>query len=279
MVLLDLMSRNAMSKKYDLVVAHFDHGLRDESDQDCEFVRRMSKSYGLLFVTTRAILSDSSEQTSRSERHAWLSRICTEQKANAVITAHHADDLIETSLLNLARGSLHRGLAPMQGGRIPRPLLGVSRNELRQYARGHNIEWREDPTNQNTDNPRNFLRHVLLAHADDPWRTSYLELISQTANLNQEILRGTHELVKDFRKNESEYLFPRNFIKSLSLLELEEVLAYIILKLDPDAELDKRILSEISLFLKTSKPHRVRPIRKGLEVVVDLYSAKVMRNQ
>src|SRR5258708_4792170 len=114
MALLDLMAGASGERGYELVVAHFDHGLRPNSAAD---------------------------------RHIGLEQPRAARLAAAVVTAHHLDDLIETSLLNLARGSGRRGLAPMQRGPLLRPLLGVTRDQLRDYAAAHNLRWHEDPTN------------------------------------------------------------------------------------------------------------------------------------
>jgi tRNA(Ile)-lysidine synthase len=278
MVLLDLMAQSAGSKNYDLVVAHFDHGLRTDSDRDRQFVSDHAKTYGLQFVSAKGDLKDSSEETSRTARHFWLSKICQDHQAAAVITAHHENDLIETSLLNLARGSNHRGVAPMQTGPVLRPLLHVSRAELRDYAKHQKIDWREDKTNAEIDNPRNFIRHKLLPSADHSWTKSYLELVEKTAALNKEIAQNITALTKEFRQSADEYVLPRSFVKNLSLIELEEVIVSIALKLDQDIEIDRRIVSELALFIMTGKPHKRRPLRKGLSVVLHSSTAEFLKD-
>lgn len=277
MALLDLMASHAKSNNYDLVVAHFDHGLRAESAEDRQFVEEHAAKYALPFVSARGSLKDSSEETSRVARHEWLAQVSKQQNAVGVITAHHADDLLETSLLNLARGSSHRGVAPMQNGSAFRPLLKVTRTDLRQYAKQHKIRWREDESNAEISNPRNFIRHKLLPTAEQSWIDSYLELVDRTATLNKEIARNISLLTKEFRQDRTEYRLRRKSVQNLSLIELEEVLSAIALELDPDVEIDRRILSELALFIVTGKPHKQRPLRKGLDVVIHSDSAIIRK--
>jgi tRNA(Ile)-lysidine synthetase-like protein len=268
MVLLDLMAVAAASRDYRLVVAHFDHGLRADSASDQLFVHGAAKRYDLPFEHHEAHLGEGSEATARAARHSWLEQIRQKHSALAVVTAHHQDDLIETSLLNLARGTGRRGLAPMQNSGILRPLLAVTRNQLRDYASSHQIVWREDSTNADNANPRNFLRHKLLPAATAEWRSRYLENVSKLATLNKLIVQNLESLLQPLKSGASAYSIPRHIVRDLSLPELEEALITAAHHLRPGVELDRRVVAEVALFAKTSSPHRRRALREGLEVSV-----------
>lgn len=308
MTLLHVLAAAAPQRDYELVVAHFDHGLRLDSAADHDFVRAAADHYGLPFTAHAARLGTASEDAARQARHTWLAQTCRRHQAAAVITAHHQDDLIETSLLNLARGSGRRGLAPMQPTSPPaetpapilRPLLAVSRAELRRYAAAHHLNWREDPTNADLTNPRNFLRHRLLAVATPDWRRRYLKLISQLAVLNPAIDTRLHQLLAPQNalpkiENNSQkfpmspnqngtsvkptppagYTFPRALVQDLSLTELAELLAAAARQLSPGIELDRRLVQELTLFAKTAPPHRHRPLHQGLELSTHPHSLKL----
>jgi len=275
MVLLHLMAVAAESRGYDLIVAHFDHGLRLDSTQDCLFVEKAAQSHNLPFAFKAASLGQASEATARTARHEWLEQMRSERQADAVITAHHQDDLLETSLLNLARGSGRHGLAPMSPGAIKRPLIGISRVHLRAYASTNKITWREDSTNSDITNPRNYLRLELLAKASASWRSRYLELVTSLAKLNTKIDHSISVTRDNLSSGEMSYSFPRAYIREISLMQLEEHLVATALMLWPDVELDRRVVKEMALFAKTSAPRRYRPLRKNLLVAVQTDSVRV----
>ncbi len=276
MVLLDLMARAAPARAYELVVAHFDHGIRPDSAQDRLLVAQAARAHGLLCVCETAHLgSTASEAAARAARHGFLERAARGHQATAVITAHHQDDLIETSLLNLARGSGRRGLAPMPGGAVLRPLLGISRDELRAYATTHHITWREDSTNANLANPRNFLRHRLLPAAAPDWGSRYAALVGRLSKLNKKVDQTLSRLLEPLRLDASTYSLPRELVRDLSLPELEELLMMAARQLQPNVELDRRVVQEIALFAKTSAPHRQRPLRQGLNVVAQTGAVRI----
>lgn len=262
--LLRLMYSAAQANGYEMIVGHFDHGMRQSSRADSDFVHDLAMALSVKFVPGRAHLYGASEAAARFARYTWLEEIRSNLGANAVVTAHHRDDLVETSLLNLARGSGRTGLTPMNEGPILRPLIKLSRADLRAYLIESKVDWKEDETNADITNPRNFIRHELLPLATPEWTRSYLKNITKLAILNKKIDQSISLLIESFRSTAEEYKFPVNFVQNLSLNEWQEVLVAVSRKLDPSVELDHRIVSEIALFTKTSAPGRQRPLRKGL---------------
>jgi tRNA(Ile)-lysidine synthase len=268
MVLLDLMTHASGSRGYELTVAHFDHGLRPDSAQDRRLVERAAAGYGLAFEHHEAHLGRASEAAARTARYRWLAGVKAGRGADAIVTAHHQDDLVETSLLNLARGTGRRGLAPLHGGTVLRPLLAVTRRQLREYAGSRSLSWREDATNADTTNPRNYLRHRLLARAPAGWHAAYLANIEQLAALNNSINQSLASVLASHRTAPSGYSFPRQLIRELSLTELEEIIHAAALGLNPAAEPSARAVRELALFAKTGAPHRFRELTFGLRLAI-----------
>jgi tRNA(Ile)-lysidine synthase len=159
-VLLDML---ANEKNHHLVVAHFDHGIRDDSAADARFVREFAKRYHLPFVTAREELgAGASEQTARSRRYAFLNAQAKEFGA-VVVTAHHQDDVLETIAINVSRGTGWRGLSVFDNEKVIRPLLFLTKEKIREYARTKRLEWVEDSTNGETAYLRNRLRRKISA--------------------------------------------------------------------------------------------------------------------
>ncbi len=144
-----------------LIVAHFDHGIRSDSATDAAFVRDLAEKYNLPYETAREELgADASEELARDRRYAFLRSVAKKHNAK-IITAHHLDDLVETIAINITRGTGWRGLAVLDSLDIERPLLGTTKPELIDYAQKKSLEWRDDPTNQNLKYLRNDVRQRL----------------------------------------------------------------------------------------------------------------------
>lgn len=162
--LLDMMAR---LPQHELIVAHFDHGIRPDSADDADFVRRLAEAHGLPFELRREELGpDASEELARMRRYAFLRELADRHDAR-IVTAHHADDVVETVAINMHRGTGWRGLAVLDSD-IARPLLDMTKAQLAEYARQEKLEWREDSTNADTKYLRNRIRQsVKHLSADD----------------------------------------------------------------------------------------------------------------
>lgn len=182
-VLLDMLAKRNDGSK--LIVAHFDHGIRDDSAADARFVGELAKRYGLEFVTKREELGKrASEELARERRYAFLRNIAEKDDAR-IVTAHHQDDLIETIALNLTRGTGWRGLAVFAGD-VLRPLKTMRKQELIAYALQHQLEWVEDSTNSSDAYLRNRLRRKLTP-LSPALRTELVRLWQRQFELKVEI--------------------------------------------------------------------------------------------
>jgi len=167
-VLLHLLYKMEM----DCVVAHCNFRLRGkDSDADEVFVGKLADEYGFPFCTTafdttvyakeKAI---SIEMAARDLRYEWFESIRQANQCRYTLTAHHADDVIETILINLTRGTGIHGLTGINAKKetLVRPLLPFSREELKSYALENQLKFREDYTNAQTDFVRNKIRHQII---------------------------------------------------------------------------------------------------------------------
>ena len=189
MVLLNMLSK---MPELDLVVAHFDHGIRPSSTTDEAFVRTAVYRLGLVYESAVGGLGpNASEETARKARYDFLNLVKDKYGAIAIVTAHHQDDLIETAILNILRGTGPRGLVAMQKNKeIIRPLLGMSKKEIVSYAKAHKINWREDPTNQAQDYLRNYVRLNITPKLSAGQKKTVLgniDKISQNHELKQQL--------------------------------------------------------------------------------------------
>lgn len=157
-VLLDIATRQP---GVTCIVAHFDHGIRTDSAEDAAFVKKLSEQYGCQFVSERVELgSSASEEKARHARYDFLTRMTKKYNAR-LVTAHHADDVIETVAINLIRGTGWRGLAVFGRSDIIRPLVDIFKDDIMAYAKARKLSWREDSTNSSDQYLRNTIRRQL----------------------------------------------------------------------------------------------------------------------
>lgn len=166
-VLLDLFCRRAHLEEVatyqddEIIVGHFDHGIREDSASDARFCRALAQAYGVRYISKREELgSDASEALARERRYQFLFNEAEKNNAK-LVTAHHADDMVETIALNLCRGTGWRGLAVFDNSKILRPLISYKKNQIMEYALTKRLEWVEDETNQTGRYLRNRLRKKL----------------------------------------------------------------------------------------------------------------------
>jgi tRNA(Ile)-lysidine synthase len=187
-VLLHLLAGQEQAR---LIVAHFDHGIREDSARDRALVQRLAADYGLPFVYDNGHLGKTvSEASAREARYAFLHRVRQASGARAIILAHHEDDLLETAILNLVRGTGRKGLSSLRStNTLYRPLLSTKKQALRTYAQLHGLKWHEDSTNADTAYARNYVRQKLMPRFDEASRQQLRTLVSKATATNEEIDR------------------------------------------------------------------------------------------
>lgn len=198
MVLLDLLTRLPHRSAYRFVVAHFDHGIRKDSALDRQLVEEVAASHHLPFVHAEGRLgAGTSEDQARQARYMFLRQVCRDEQAKAILTAHHQDDVLETAIHNMLRGTNRRGLVALRSrGDIIRPLLEYPKHALVEYAVRHGITWREDATNQDIKYRRNYIRHTIMPRLSSQNRTQLLAYIAQLTELDRAIEHEVTILLK-----------------------------------------------------------------------------------
>ncbi len=250
MVLLDVLAKKLPKDK--LVIAHYDHGIRQDSKEDRLLVEKTTKEHGLIFEYTAANLGTGiSEELARNKRYYYLNSIKNKYNADAIITAHHEDDLIETAIINFSRGTGRRGIASISStASIVRPFLGYSKSEITTYAKANNISWREDSTNQDTDYLRNHIRLNVVNNLTRVQRQELLKYILRAKDLNTEIDNILTNLLEIYSVNNK---LDRLWYMSLDSSLATEVLAFW-LRAKGIYEYDSSTLSRIEVALKVLAP-------------------------
>ena len=236
------------------MVAHFDHGIRDDSAADARFVEQLAKKYGLSYVTKREELGKkASEELARDRRYAFLRGEAKKHQAQ-LVTAHHSDDIIETIAINILRGTGWRGLAVLDAPDITRPLLQLTKQDIRTYARIKRLEWVEDSTNGETQYLRNRLRRAITSLLPLENKQGLLDLWRRQLVIKNGIEREANVLVRG-----TEY--SRYFFMQIDPFVATELLKIIIAGEGVSATRPQ--LERILLAIKVARPGSSQDISEG----------------
>ncbi|WMN11427.1 tRNA lysidine(34) synthetase TilS [Marivirga salinae] len=219
-VLAHLLSQN----NFHFSMAHMNFQLRGEdSNKDEEFVRELGKQLDVEIYVKRVEIDKDSGSTqiqARNLRYNWFDELMDKHSFDKLLTAHHANDLLETALLNLSRGTGIKGIRsilPLQN-RISRPLLFAEKSEIKQFAQDESIKWREDISNASDHYTRNKIRHHIMP---------------QLLELNPNLLTGFQQTALRLRATESAWKE-----------KLEEIIEKYFQYKGLDIEIDKSILEK-----------------------------------
>ena len=268
--LLALMAGLQATHGFDAVVLHVDHGLRPDSADDARFVKSLAAACGLPFHALRTRVrrrrGESLEMAARRVRLSFFARMTSSLKLDAIATGHHADDVAETFLLRLARGSGPDGLAGLKpvshvdDVTFIRPLLNLRDADLRRFLRERGLAWREDSTNADTSIPRNKVRHVILPFLREHLDPRITEHICKSAA----ILRGDLQ-----RKQTVAAATPLRTVPAATpplTLTISEAIGFVrrpeaVGQLPASCELDRKALAGRTLELRTWRAgDRIAPV-------------------
>ena len=187
-------------------LAHLNHQLRDTADRDESFCRHLADRIGLPILTARVHVKEVSdalglsiEEAARQARYEFLHRAASELGATRIAVGHTLDDQAETFFLKLLRGAGTTGLGgiyPLRDALI-RPVLEISRSDLRGYLQALGEGWVEDETNADVSNPRNRIRHEVLPHLESTLGLPARRAMARAAGLIGEDARWLDELAAD----------------------------------------------------------------------------------
>ncbi|MEK7672641.1 MAG: tRNA lysidine(34) synthetase TilS [Patescibacteria group bacterium] len=199
-----------------IVVAHIDHGLRKESKAEAKFVQKQSPIFELKTANIKKLsqkLKKGLEEVGREVRYKFFAELAKKYKAKYIITAHHADDNLETIIFNFARGATLQGLLGISevepttktNTKLLRPLIDISKAQILDYLKFKKIPYKTDKSNDDLIYKRNFIRHKIV-----PLLKELNPSLTTTLATNIQNLRE----IRDFLKTSAE-----NFLKTQQTLD------------------------------------------------------------
>ncbi len=220
--LLTVLHRLAATLSLSLGAFHVNHGIRGtEADRDEEFSQTLCEGYGIPFYGVKVSVPELAgewrmgvEEAGRRVRYETAERLAAEHGYHKIALAHHRNDVAETLLFHLFRGSSLNGLSsiPAKRGCIIRPLLTCEREEIEEYLAKCNISYCTDTTNGEAEYTRNKIRHRIITVAEDEINAGAVRHMAETATECGEICEyleeETRKVCERAEKTEGEVSFP-----------------------------------------------------------------------
>lgn len=227
MCLLDVIK--SLNKEIKIVCAHINHNIRKESFEEQKFIKNFCKNNNLIFETTtfdkKREDQDYNELELREKRYNYFETIIKKYKAKYLFTAHHGDDLVETILMRISRGSNLKGYTGFQietkkkDYKVIKPLIFLTKEDINTYNQDHNIPYVIDKTNEEDNYTRNRYRHNVLPF-----------LKSENQNIHLKYLKFSRELLTYYEyvdkvvNSEIEKRFKKNILDIEGFCRLDKLI-------------------------------------------------------
>lgn len=253
-------------KRIKLVVAHLDHGWRDESAQDAQFCQNLCEKHSIplnnhhadnLSITIK--FNGSREEVGRTLRRHFLEQVKNEHNADFIVLAHHQQDQQETFLIRLLRGSSLSGLRCMDTvrGNYLRPLLHISKEEILKHLKTNNIAFRDDATNHSDEFLRNRIRkHLIPAFRqcderfDQKFATTLKHLKAEDDFIQNHTLTQFNQV---FTNKESIFFGELKQFKTLSATEQKRLVLHWLVAEKAGFNVSDGFINEILMFLTSDR--------------------------
>lgn len=270
-----------------IVCAHVNHNLREESFEEYEFVKKYCKDNNVIFEGTvlDKIEKGNLESEFRSKRYEFFDSIVKKYDAKYLLTAHHGDDLTETVLMRIVRGSSLEGysgfdiISDRGNYKILRPLVYLTKEQIYEYAKENNIEYREDKTNKSDKYTRNRYRKYILPKLKEENKNVHIKFLKFSNEL-----MGAYKFINEYIENLIKDNYYNNkldieVIKSMDEFVIKKII-YRLLK-DEYKEniglINDRNINEIIKIIKSDKPNLKIDLPLDIEVVKNYHILEIKK--
>ena len=212
LIILDEIRRNReLNIDFEIVVAHINHQIRDDANDDAKFVKDVCKNLQVDFYEKSIDVLNfahnnkiGTEEAGREIRYNFFDEVLNKVGANKIAIAHHKNDKVETIFMNLLRGSGVsglRGIEPIKDNKFIRPLIECQREEIELYCETQNLNPRMDSTNLDNTYTRNKIRNVLIPYIKKEFNPNIIDTIVRLSDVIQEedyyLQRQTAKIYKE----------------------------------------------------------------------------------
>jgi len=205
--LLHILNDLKQSLKCELYVAHINHMIREEADEETEYVQKFCKDIGVeCYVKRVDVISKSNsekigtEEAGRKARYDFFEEVAQTTGANKIATAHNSNDNAETILMNIIRGtgtSGLKGIEPIRDNKFIRPLIECERTNIENYCKENNLQPRIDKSNFENVYTRNKIRNILIPEIKEQFNPNIIEAINKLSA----VVRQENAFIQKYAEN------------------------------------------------------------------------------
>ena len=218
--MLDIVDKISQEKliDFEIVVAHINHGLRENAILDEKFVEEFCKEKEIPFFVKHSNIQEIAkeekkglEETGREVRYKFFDEIMKKTVSNKIAIAHNLNDKIETIMMNLLRGSGLKGLIGIEekNGKYIRPLIETAREDIEKYLKENKIEARHDESNDENIYTRNKIRNIVIPYIQKEFNPNIIETINRLSDIVKE--------EEQYLQNETEKVYRQICIQESNL--------------------------------------------------------------
>ena len=231
-VLYEIKNDEDSGLDFDLVVAHINHLIREEAQDDEEYVKKYCMDHDILFFAKRIDVSKiakeqkiGTEEMGREARYRFFNEVLKKTNANKIATAHTKNDNAETVLMNILRGtgtSGLKGIEAIRDNKYIRPLIECKRGEIVDYCNKNKLDPRIDKTNFENIYTRNKIRNLFIPYIEKEFNPNFIDTINRLSDIakqeNEYLEKVTKNAYKDIliRAEEKQIILD---LKKFNLLE------------------------------------------------------------
>ena len=205
-ILNDIRNDKNLHMEFDIIVAHVNHLIREESKEDEKFVEGFCKKIDVPFysksIDVQKIANNmkiGTEEAGRNARYDFFDEILEKTNSNKIAIAHNKNDKVETMIMNMLRGSGIaglKGIEPIKNNKYIRPLIECERFEIEQYCKENNIDARIDRTNFENIYTRNKVRNVVIPYIEQEFNPNIIQTLDRLSELVKEEDEYLENIVK-----------------------------------------------------------------------------------
>jgi tRNA(Ile)-lysidine synthase len=282
--------------KFTFVVCHINHGIRQEALEDEKYVENMCKINNIKFyvkheqVEKRAKQEKiGTEEMGRIVRYEFFNEILKKENANKIATAHTKNDLAETVLMNLLRGtglSGLKGIEPIRDNLYIRPLIDVAREEIEQYCNQKALEPKIDKTNFENTYTRNKIRNKLIPYLKEEFNPNIVDSIARMSQIISNEDKFLEELTKKayndilIQQSKSEIIIDLKKFNNLDLIIKNRIVLYTVTKLfGSSAGIEKKHIEDIIKLCANNIGNKFLVPNKKVKILVKKQKIFFTKNQ
>ena len=282
--MLDILNKLREELQIELVVAHINHKIRIEADEEEEFVKKFCKKIGVEFYAKRIEVEEYAnnnkiglEEAGRKVRYEFFEEVCNKTGANKIAVAHNKNDKVETMIMHILRGSGISGLQGIQAkaNKIIRPIIEIERKDIEKYCEEQKLDPRIDKSNKDNTYTRNKIRNIVIPYINQEFNPNFIETMTRLSELITEENAFLNKLTETeykkifIQKNNNQIVLDLKKFNELDNIIKKRIILYTVSNLRGGSQgIEKVHIEDIVKLCKNNVGNKFLIPNKGLKVLV-----------